>query len=142
MKTLQLRSGDLVVGPKGHATIDGSLKIRQELALSLGERYGTDRFHPTWGSVLPNYIGAPITEELRALVNSEVARVIQAYIDTQRVEILDNTLTGTRSPFSTADVVTAVTSIDAEVGLDTIRISVGLLTAASQNLTITRTVSL
>jgi phage baseplate assembly protein W len=51
--------------------------------LALAEPYGDDRFHPQWGSVLPNYVGTPIGADTEMLVRSEVARVIQAYIGVQ-----------------------------------------------------------
>lgn len=142
MKTLQLRNGDFVLGQGGYTTVTGTAKIRQDLALALGEPLGDDRFHPDWGSVLPNYVGQPITDETEMLVQAECARVIQQYIDAQRTGILNDVLNGNRTRYTTDDVVVQVTDIAANADLDNLRVKLSLLTQASQNVTITRTVSL
>lgn len=142
MKTLALRGGDLVVGPAGYQTITGTPKIRQDLALAMGEPYGNDRFHPTWGSVLPNYVGTPITQDTPMLVRAEVARVIAAYIGIQQDEVVSDALGGVRSRYTTDDVVAQVTDITATVNADTIRVSVSLVTRSNQQVTLNRTVSI
>jgi phage baseplate assembly protein W len=142
MKTLALRGGDLVVGPAGHQTITGTPKIRQDLALALGEPYGNDRFHPTWGSVLPNYVGTPLTPDLEMMVRAEVARVIAQYIAIQQDEVVADSLGGVRSRYTTDDVISQVTAITATVNADTIRVAVSLTTRSQQQVTLTRTVSI
>lgn len=141
MKTLALQGGDLVVGSTGHATITGSKKIRQDLALALGERYGNDRFHPTWGSTLPNYVGRPTSSDSDLIVRSEVARVVQYYIDGQQAQIATDSLSGTRSKFTTSDVVAQLNNIVTRVDFDTIHVKISLSTQAQENLTLTRTVT-
>lgn len=141
MKTLALASGDLVVGSEGHRTISGSAKIRQDLALALGEPYGNDRFHPQWGSVLSEYVGRPIDSDTEMLVRSETARVVQVYIDIQRVEIVEDVLAGRRSRFTTADVVARLDDIETEIRFDTIRVMLSLVTQSHESLTISRTVA-
>lgn len=140
IKTLALRNGDLVIGPTGYQTLSGAQKVRQDLALALGEPYGDDRFHPSWGSVLPSYVGEPVGEELRSLVVSEAARVIQQYVDTQAADILRDSLAQDRSRYDTDDIVSQVLGIDAELALDTVKVKVVLRTVAGQMVTITRTV--
>ena len=143
MKTLALSQGDLVVsGQSGHKTITGLAKVRQDLALALAEPYGDDRFHPQWGSVLPSYVGTPITAETELHVRSEVARVIQTYIDTQRNEVLNDALNSRRTRYSTADVVAEVTDVQTEVAWDIIRVKVTLRTASNQSVSITRSIAL
>lgn len=141
MKTLALRNGDLVVGTTGHATISGSQKIRQDLALALGEPYADDRFHPEWGSLLPNYIGEQIGPELQSLVISEAARVLQAYVDGQAAEIQKDALTSSMSRYDTSDVVRQVNGVNATLGIDTISVKVSLTTQAGQSITLSRTVA-
>ncbi len=140
MRTLMLRNGDLVVGSAGHQVVEGTAKIRQDLALALGEPYGDDRFHPEWGSMLPNYIGEPATDEVQALVTSETARVLQAYIDSQSADVLQDSLAAQRSRYATADVVRQVNGVEAAVEVDTIHLKVSLTTQAGQNVVISRTV--
>lgn len=141
MKTLALQGGDLVVGPGGHKTITGSAKVRQDLALALGEPYGQDRFHPNWGSVLTDYVGRPVNSDTELLVRSEAARVVQMYIDVQRVEIVEDALAGRRSRFTTADVVARLDDVNTVIQFDTIRILLSLVTQAQENLTVSRTVT-
>jgi hypothetical protein len=142
VKTLQLKNGDLVVGSAGHQVVEGTSKIRQDLAMALGEPYGDDRFHTGWGSMLPNYIGDGATDEVKALVVSETARVLQAYVDSQATDILRDSLAASRSRYATADVVRQVNGVDATLTLDTIQLKVSLTTQAGQNVVLTRTVSL
>ena len=140
MKTLALRNGDLVVTGTGHQTISGSAKIRQELALALGEEFGADKYHPTWGSILNEFFGKPIDELTQDEVRTEVARVIQAYIAVQQQEVLSDHLAQRASRFHSNDVVTGLNSIDVSMTLDTIFVSVDLQTASGQSVTVSRTV--
>jgi phage baseplate assembly protein W len=140
MKTLALAGGDLVVGPNGHRTVTGSSKIRQDLALALGEPLGHDRFHPEWGSVLPNYVGRPITADTELLVRSEANRVVQVYIDVQKNEIVNDSLAGRRSRFTTADVVARLDDIQTSLTFDTIRVKLKLVTQSQETLTVAKTV--
>lgn len=143
MKTLALVNGDLVPGPSGHATISGGRKVRQDLSLMLGEEIGTDRFHPTeWGSTLPSYVGDPIRPDTESRVRSEVSRALSQYAAIQDQEVYQDTLTGSRSRFATADVVRQVNSISTRVTLDTIFISISLTTQAGEEVVLNRTVSL
>jgi phage baseplate assembly protein W len=139
VKTLALQGGDLVVGSQGHRTITGSAKIRQDLALALAEPYGNDRFHPTWGSVLPSYVGRPITADTELLVRSEAQRVVQVYIDIQRSEIVNDNLAARRSRFTTADVVARLDNIDTQIAFDAIRVKLHLVTQSQEALTVSRT---
>jgi phage baseplate assembly protein W len=142
MKTLLLSQGDLVVGPGGHAVIQGSGKVRQDLALALGEELGHDRFHREWGSVVTRFVGAPITAEVEMAVYSEVARVISGYIAGQRAELVRDSLAEQVSRYNTSDVVQQVLSITAKVGYDTIFISTVLQVASGETVTVNRTVGL
>lgn len=142
MKTLLLAQGDLVIGPGGHATVTGSGKVRQDLALALGEELGYDRFHREWGSVVTRFVGAPITPETEIAVYSEVARVLASYIQAQRAALTRDSLNDRISRYSTSDIVQQVLSIDAKVGFDTIFISTVLQVASGETVTINRTVGL
>lgn len=142
MKTLLLAQGDLVLGPVGHQTVTGSAKVRQDLALALGEEYGNDRFHRQWGSVILRYVGQPIDAALELAVYSEVNRVLSAYIGAQRQGIKRDSLTGRMSRYTTSDVVTGVRTIDVKANLDTIKVSMVLETASNEMVAITRTVGL
>lgn len=142
MKTLLLAQGDLVLGPQGHQTVTGSSKVRQDLALALGEEYGNDRFHREWGSVIMRYIGQPLTPEVELAIYSEVNRVLSGYIGAQRQGVQRDSMTGRGSRYTTSDVVRNVLSIDVRSNLDTITVTMVLETASNETVTLTRTVGL
>lgn len=142
MKTLLLAQGDLVLGPAGHQTVTGSSKVRQDLALALGEEYGHDRFHREWGSVIQRFIGEPINPALELAIYSEVNRVITAYIQAQRQGLQRDSLTGRLSRYSLADVVNSIQDIKVKSFQDTITVTMTLQTAANETVKITRTVGL
>jgi phage baseplate assembly protein W len=76
VKTLALVQGDLSPAPGGYLMYEGPQKIHQDLALALQEAYGGDKLHPRWGSILQNFIGLPMTDDVKNKVLSEINRVI------------------------------------------------------------------
>lgn len=140
MKTLALADGDLVVTPAGHKTVSGSAKIQQDLTAALVEPYGNDRFNRDFGSTVRNYVGQALDPEIEMLVEAEVNRVIQAYVVTQRREVLSDNLAQRQSRFDTSDVVRAIRKIDVSLSYDTVRVSVVLVTLAGDRVTLTNTV--
>lgn len=143
MKTLAVVNGDLMVGQNGHSTISGAVKVRQDLAMALGEYRGTDRFHAdVWGSVVQDFLGQPIDEHTEAEVRAEVDRTIRSYIAIQDQEVYQDMINGRRSRFATADVIRQVQSIDALVHYDAIDLTVLLLTQSGNAIELNRTASL
>lgn len=142
MKTLALVGGDLALGEGGYRMLTGPARIRQDLALALAEPYGHDQFHPEYGSVLPNYIGEPLTAELQLLVRSEVVRVLQQYIGAQQAGVAADALSGARSRYSYQDIVQQVTSVDTKVLHDTLKVTIALRTQSGTTVKILRTVDL
>lgn len=142
MHTLALINGDLNIGLDGqYRTFSGPERIRQDLQLSLAEEYGTDRFHPRWGSVLKNYIGHPISPDLETLARIEVTRVLQNYILIGQSEIIKDSQIDVIGRFDTSDVVRSVDSVETRTSTDTIYVSVSLSTQARQSVRIRRQVS-
>lgn len=141
MKTLALSGGDLVVGSGGLQMQDGAAKIRQDLALALGEAYGNDPYHAGWGSVLPLYIGEPITGDIPMLVQTEVNRILQQYMTTQQQQLATAAANNQQHTITTAEIIQTVNSVDVSVLYDTIKVVISLTTMAGQNLQISRTVS-
>jgi phage baseplate assembly protein W len=141
VKTLALSGGDLVIGSGGLQLISGAAKIRQDLALCLAESYGTDPYHPEWGSVLPQYIGHPISSDTQLLVQAEVNRVIQQYMAQQQSMLSTAAANGKATTLTTADVVSGVNKVDVSISYDTVRVTINLTTLAGQTLTVSRTVS-
>ncbi len=140
MKTLALAGGDLVVGATGHQTISGARMIRQNLALHLGEDYGTDRFHPEMGSILPDFIGELIDDETEMLVRAEATRVVRQYVAIQDREVLRDHLAARSSRFDSSDVVVGVRSVSVSLDFDSIRVSISLLTQSGEVIPVNRTI--
>lgn len=130
MHTLALSGGDLVAASSGHAVIDGTAMVRQNLALALGEPIGTDRFHPGWGSTLSAQTGTPLTEAAVTGLRAEAIRVVQAMIAAQGAVITADAASGARSRFSAADVISRLIDVQVTPALDTARVFVKVNTAA------------
>lgn len=141
MKTLALSGGDLVVGAGGLQLLDGSAKIRQDIALALGESYGDDPYHPGWGSVLQQYLGEPITTDTPMLVQAEVNRVLQQYIANQQQKLAAASLNNQQHTISTSEIIRTVNSVDVSVLYDSVSVLIDLTTMAGQTMKISRTVS-
>jgi len=142
MKTLALANGDLVVAPGGHATVTAAAKIRQDMALALGEPLGNDRFHTEWGSVLPTYIGQPVDEQTKLNVQAEVARIIEQQMAIQQRDISQDTMQGRASRYSSSDVIVGIQNLVVDIRYDTVKVTVSLVTQAGVRINIKRTVNI
>lgn len=142
MKTLALINGDLAIGTDGGYLLhSGVARIRQDLTLALTEEYGTDRFHPTYGSILHAYLGQVISENIQQLVRAEVNRVLQNYLIIQQNEVIRDTVVDVQGRYNTSDVVQSISSIQAKTLLDAIYIIATLTTLSRETVTISRQVS-
>jgi phage baseplate assembly protein W len=142
MDGFALVHGDLVLdGSGGYALLSGADRIRQDLSLALLEEYGSDRFHPKYGSVVKSYLGNVIDENLPQLVKAEVNRVVIAYIGLQQAEVLRDSTVDIAGRFNTSDVIRNITSIDVHAAYDTIYVAATLETLARETITITQQVT-
>lgn len=142
MKTLALINGDLAIGTNGaYLLYSGVSRIKQDLTLALTEEYGTDRFHPTYGSIVQSYLGQVLSPELMQLVRAEVNRVLQNYLVIQQNEVLRDTVVDVTNRFDTSDVVQSVDNVAARAVLDTIYLSATLTTLSRETVTISRQVT-
>jgi phage baseplate assembly protein W len=141
VKTLALSNGDLVVDAGSLKMLDGPAKIRQDIALALGENYGDDPYNAGWGSILLRYIGEPISDDTPMLVQAEVNRVLQQYMANQQQKLAAASLNNQQHTIGTSEIIRTVNSIDVSVQFDTITVLIDLTTMAGQTMTISRTVS-
>lgn len=142
MHTIALAHGDLVIaGDGGYMLYNGAARIRQDLTLALTEEYGTDRFHPAWGSIVTSYLGNVITPQMQQLVQAEVNRVLQNYLILQQNEVLRGTYVDVQGRYDTSDVVRSVDNITVRAVLDAIYITATLTTLARETVTVARQVS-
>lgn len=142
MKTFAIRNGDLVIGRGGFATISGHTKLRQDISMAVIQEYGTDRFHPRYGSTLSMMVGQTINRETEMIIRSEVSRVVQQYIDTQRIEVLNDKMGFKRSRFTTAEIIRSVQNVKTSVRMDSITVTMDLRTVGNSLINMSRTVEL
>lgn len=140
MQTLGLLHGDLVIDAGGYAMVSGAARIRQDLTLALLEEYGSDRFHPRYGSIVKQYLGSVITPDIEQLVKAEVNRVIQNYVTLQQAEVLRYSQLDVVGRYDTSDVVRNMDSIEVRSVMDAIYITAALTTLARETITLTRQV--
>jgi phage baseplate assembly protein W len=143
MRDLRIAGGDIALAGGDLALVDQEAYLRQRVATALAEPYGSDPFHPEWGSTLGSYLGLPYGAGTEALVSSEVGRVLAMLIAAQRQMITSWVLTGTKAQLLAADTIASVNAINARVDVDpqTMDVWVALTTQGGQQLVITRTVS-
>lgn len=143
IKDLQLVGGDLFASGRGFATVAGADYVRQRVATALAEPYGSDPYHPDWGSALDGYLGAPQDAGTPSLVSSEVSRVLQQLIAAQQLMITASAMAGTRSQLAAADTIASVNSVSASQGArpDAVTVAVSLTTQGGAHLQVVRTVS-
>lgn len=141
VQTLGLVNGDLMLAQGGYQLYTGPQRIKQDLTLALNEEYGSDRFHPRYGSIVMRYIGQVLSPNLQSLVKAEVNRVVQNYIAIQNAEILRDSQVDVANRFSTSDVVRRIVSLVASSNIDTINISLALETLARETVTIKKQVT-
>lgn len=132
MKTFAIRDGDLALGPGGFSLVTGTEKLRQDLSLALREPFGSDPYHPLWGSLLDTYIGEPIDGTLLARIRSEVERIVGNYVAIQGAILQANRAAGKRPSFGSGEVIREVTSVQASASFDSIIVRVNLRTYDGQ----------
>lgn len=134
MHTLALSGGDLVATSAGHAVVDGTAMIRQNLSGALAEPIGNDRFHPDWGSTLQAQIGTPLTQAEVASLRAEAVRVVQSLIAAQGAAITADAAAGRRSRFSAADIISRLLDVQITTSYDTAAVVVKVTSAAGDQI--------
>jgi phage baseplate assembly protein W len=140
MKTLELSNGDLVIGPGGFATIDGTKKVYQDLSVLVREAIGEDRFHPQWGGVLQEFVGQAISPFVEGDIRNEIQRLIQNYMVMQARQITADITMGRKSRFKPEEIVESLENIQFQQEYDRINVKVTIRTVAGESIDILRTV--
>lgn len=142
MHTLALENNDLVVESSGGIqTYTGARRLQQDLTLALGEVFGTDRFHPRFGSILESFAGRVITPELQHEVEAEVSRVLNNYLAAQQVYIASDITRLRDSRYTTADVMAEIMEVKSRVEQDTLTVSITLRNANRETFVVTQQVT-
>jgi hypothetical protein len=141
MKGLAVVDGDLVLAGNSYLTLSGPAKITQDLTFAIKEAYGSDPFHPHWGSILDRFIGQPITATLQQQITDEVQRIVTNYIAVQTDMVNSAVSAGLVSQLDTSDVVQSVQNVDVQVTADKIAVTATLQAMSGASITVTRTVT-
>lgn len=120
-------SGDLSVLGRSTRLVSGTDKLIQDLNCWLREAYGVDRFHRSYGSVLPSFIGRVITDDALFEVEVEVRRVLQNY---QAVQIRH--LRETPSVFSRAELLDEIIDVKVTPSYDRVNVHIKIRTASGE----------
>jgi phage baseplate assembly protein W len=141
VQTFAVVDGDLVLSSGTLLTVFGANKVKQDLYFALHEDYGTDRYHPLWGSILGRFIGQPLTASTRQSVLNEVQRVLRNYMSVQADQVNASSTQNTKGTVATSEVVSSIEAITVNNVGDNLLISVTLQTMAGQTLTLQRQVT-
>lgn len=140
MRSFAIQNGDLVLGQGGFQSVSGTAKVRQDLGIAMREPLGCDRFHPRWGSVLPNFVGEPITQRIGPQVEAEVYRVVRNYMAAKANQMQAEFLRGQKASVTADEVVVNITKVDVAWSMDRVYVRVSLETAGGGNVTMVSSV--
>lgn len=142
MKTWAIQDGDLELRAGQYVFAQGPQKLKQDLSVALQEEFGLDRFHPRWGSLLPSYIGTPITPSTPATLQGEVTRVVNNYMTLQRAQIARSVNQGQKPPFGDGEVLRSLTSVNITIDADKATIAISLLALSGEAVALNANLSL
>lgn len=145
MKCMRVIDGDISVGGDGKIVmVEGTERIKQELALWLLEPLGKDPVYPKFGADLWTYIGAPAFEDNLMAIRTEVTRVVNNYIAAQNERIAQDKQSMSNEEFlqcwTDYDIVTSISSINVSQTETDVRVIVSLSTAADTEVTVEQTI--
>jgi phage baseplate assembly protein W len=141
MQTISIVDGDFDLSGGTFKTITGATKIQQDMGIASLTPYGSNKFHPKYGSVLQSMIGHPTNSTTQSLIQSEITRLINNYQNIQIRKMNAYILQGLRSPYGQDDLIQSVQSINVTQNFDSFNISVILLTMSGQAIPIGSTIS-
>jgi hypothetical protein len=139
MRGLALVNGDIQVGQSGYVEVTGQAKVLQDMVVATQEPYGSDQYHPGWGSYLNNFVGGDPTSS-SALATSEVTRLVSNYMTVQTYNQAQALAAGNKSPYGNDDFVTGLASLDVSQDDTSITVNASLLTASGQTVGVAATV--
>lgn len=135
--SLALKNGDLVQSGSSLKIVSGIEKLKQDLSLWLGERFGIDRFHPNLGSTLQNFIGDVISSSTQSRIESEVLRVLNNYQAVQYRGLKERP-----QLYSPSELLYSIDSVNVSLSYDTVSVKIQLRNAEAESATLTVSQSL
>jgi phage baseplate assembly protein W len=134
--SLALQNGDLALQGSSFGIVSGTAKLQQDMSLWLTERLGVDRFHPRYGSQLPDFIGGVIDLTTQSKVQSEVDRVLGNYQAIQMAAFQN-----TPQLFSFDEMLSSLNAVNVNLTYDTVSVAVAVTTGSGALATTTTTSS-
>lgn len=125
--SLAIEDGDLQLKGSSVGIVFGVDKLYQDLSIWLRERFRSDRFHLTYGSILDSYIGTVIDDNTVAEVRSEVMRVLQNY-QTLQAKVVRMT----PDRLSMDEILLSVDNIDVRLQYDAVLVNIVFRTAKNR----------
>jgi hypothetical protein len=142
--SLKIQNGDLTLGNASYGTVTGSSKLVQDLRCYLLERMGTDSAHPNYGSTLNGgrlpdgtEISGPIgqmnTEFIESDVTVEIRRIINQFQKEQLERARSDRQVYGKTTMNRGEVLLGVSSIQMEHSLDSLNVTLLLITGDDTN---------
>lgn len=117
--SLRLKNGDLTTNGSVLSLSYGKDKLLQDVDLWLREIYQVDRFHPTYGSVIENFIGNIINIRTEHDIRAEVYRVMTNLQNLQLRRLKTNP-----TKYTPDELLHSVSNVFTQVNFDTIAVTV------------------
>jgi phage baseplate assembly protein W len=141
MITPQLQNGDFVLFNGSFATVTGPQKIQQDVMVAVQTPYGSNRFHPRYGSLFSSYVGSPTSASTSSMIQTELVRIVQNYQRVQLGQLKQATLNGNTSPFAQNDLVSSIGSIGVTQTHDSFQVNASVNTAAGNAVNVSTSVT-
>lgn len=126
--SLAIADGDLVQKGSRLDVVYGIDKMKQDVNCWLLERFGGDRFHVNYGSILQDFIGGIAKESTRVEVQAEIFRVLQNYQSMQLRRFKENP-----EKLSASELLVSIDNISVKLNYDTIRATLKLRNGSNQS---------
>ena len=136
MKTFQVKNGDLVLAGDRYAMVEGVARVQQQLGLGLREPFGSDRFHPGWGSMIPEWIGRTIQGNIQDEIRIEIVRVVRAHIMVQNSNLKRAAASSQKTSITMDEVISEIAEIKFRQEQDNLIVKVSLRTAGFKEFSI------
>lgn len=129
--------GDLDISSHSFGIVMGVEKLKQDLSGWLREEYGLDRFHPSYGSTLQNFIGEVIDDLTMHEIESEVQRVLSVYQQNQIIALQKNP-----GAYKMDELLDSVVSVNSKLNYDTVYVDIVFTTGSGTVAAITEGITL
>lgn len=118
-RSIKVENGDIALEGGSFALVSHRDKLEQDLVHWLRTEINSDRFHPTFGSTIEQFVGAVQSEENLDLLESEVQRVLSNYQEAQLRKFLED-----RTRFTPEEILSSVERVTVTAFYDSVDIRI------------------